>query len=334
MSILAVDPAVALAPGFEEWRLATLTQLIEADDLAFVSVWSPTFLLELIDAIQACADAIAACLSPAAGRRLAAGLRGSSISTERLWPRLACISAWTDAGSSVYAAGLRQAFPHAPILSKGLLATEAAMTVAIGVGEGAVPALLSAVLEFIDDDGVPHLCDSLVAGQIYGVVVTTPGGLYRYDIGDRVECVGKTGPVPRLRFVGRQGVHSDLVGEKIDEGFAAMVVENLGVVATIAAQAGSPERGIKPHYELWLNHAVPNQLALAAEGERLLSANPQYAYARSIGQLGALLVSIRSNHIEQRSHRLMMSGRRLGDIKPLCLVVADSEGAASECGSR
>jgi hypothetical protein len=332
MSTLAVGPTVAMAATFEEWRLLTLTQLIEADDLAFVSVWSPTFLLELIDAIPANANAIAARLSAAARLRLAASLRASSIGTERLWPRLACISAWTDASSAVYAARLRHVFPHASVEGKGLLATEAAMTVPLGGADGAVPALLSTVLEFVDHDGALHLCDTLEIGQTYSLIITTAGGLYRYSIGDRVVCVGKDNGLPRLCFVGRTGVQSDLVGEKIDEGFAASVIQRLGVVATLAARVGCPERGAKPHYELWLNQAVPSEPELAEAGDRLLSANPQYAYARSVGQLGALMVRLKPNHVEQRAHGLMLSGRRLGDIKPLSLVCAGT--VCAETGGR
>jgi hypothetical protein len=82
-----------------------------------------------------------------------------------------------------------------------------------------------------------------------------------------------------------------------------------------------------------LNDEVTDHPAIAAAAERLLSANPQYAYARSVGQLGALLVRSKPNHVEQRARRLMMSGRRLGDIKPVSLVSAETGGPDSGCGS-
>jgi hypothetical protein len=137
-----------------------------------------------------------------------------------------------------------------------------------------------------------------------------------------------------LRFVGRRGVHSDLVGEKVDEGFAATVVERLGIVATLAAHAGSPARGIKPHYELWLNEDIPGGSAIAIAAERLLSVNPQYAHARSLGQLGGLVVVCKPKHVETRAHRLMVSGRRLGDVKPVSLLDAVTGEPVSGCGSR
>lgn len=334
VSTLAVEPVTAASATFEDWQMATLSQLIAAGDLAFVSIWSPTFLLELIDAIPANAEAIAARLPPDARLRLEAGLRLPSIATERLWPRLACISAWTDASSGAYAARLRHLFPQAAVEGKGLLATECAMSIPLGGIDGAVPALLSAVLEFVSSDGTPHLSDVLEVGRTYDVVVTTDGGLYRYDIGDRMTCVGRDGSVPRLRFEGRRGVYSDLVGEKIDEGFAAAVIERLGIVATLAAHAGSAVRNIKPHYELWLNHDISDGSAIVTAAEHLLSVNLQYAYARSVGQLGGLVVLLKPNHVEKRAHRLMMAGRRLGDVKPMSLVDAVTGEPVSGCGLR
>jgi hypothetical protein len=51
----------------------------------------------------------------------------------------------------------------------------------------------------------------------YRVLVTTGGGLYRYDLGDVVEVVGFLRECPLLKFRGRHGSGSDLVGEKLNE---------------------------------------------------------------------------------------------------------------------
>src|SRR5262245_46314914 len=73
-AVLAVPPEVATIRDVDAWRLATLRQLVSATDLTFISVWSPTFLIGLIEALPASA--------------------GQPIDTQRLWPRLATISAW------------------------------------------------------------------------------------------------------------------------------------------------------------------------------------------------------------------------------------------------
>lgn len=331
-SILCVDPGVAAISTFDAWRRATLLQLIEAGDLAFISVWSPAFLLRLIESIADDAAFLAPLLSPPARARLEAAMTSSASPAEHLWPHLACISCWTDASSAIYARRLGDLIAHVPIEGKGLLATEAAITIPIGGSPGAVPALLSSFLEFVDTHGQLHLCDDLAVGETYRVIATVEG-LYRYDIGDKVICIDRERHVPRLRFVGRAGVVSDLVGEKIDEGFAATVIERLQVVATLVAQRGEPERGIAPHYELRLDHPVAELEALARHAEQFLAENPQYAYARSVGQLGRLLINLRTGHVEERVRRAMAAGRRLGDVKPVSLI-PDEIGVSSDNADR
>jgi hypothetical protein len=58
-------------------------------------------------------------------------------------------------------------------------------------------------------------------------VLTTGGGLYRYRLGDVVEVVGFHRRCPMLRFLGRSGAVSDLVGEKLDESFVAAALDRV-----------------------------------------------------------------------------------------------------------
>lgn len=311
-SLLAVSPKTGLIPDVETWRLKTLGQLLETADLSFVSVWSPTFLLDLIEVIPAHAAPLAAALSPPARRRLEAALSGSTADPVALWPKLAVISCWADGASSVFARRLAALCPQATIQPKGLLATEAAITLPFDDGPGAVPALTSTVLEFRDAAGDLHLAGGLREGDAYDVLLTTAGGLYRYDIGDRVRCVAKAGMRERLAFIGRSGVVSDMVGEKLDEAFVAQVLDTLPVDAVLIART-TP----RPHYALRIDG--PGDARLVASVEAGLQANPQYAHARRLGQLGPLaLVSDPGARARETADRIA-AGQRLGDIKPAVL---------------
>jgi hypothetical protein len=177
-----------------------------------------------------------------------------------------------------------------------------------------VPALTSTVLELIDAAGRAHLCDELREGACYRVVITTPGGLYRYDLGDTVRCRGHDGLLPLLEFVGRD-VASDLVGEKLSEAF---VSEALGAFEGAACLA--PRAAAQPFYELLVEpHPGRAPPAAAAVDERLC-ANPQYAYARRIGQLGPLVVRPVERLLDRHARAELVRGRRLADIKPPVLV--------------
>lgn len=306
LELLAVPPELGLIPNPDEWRKATLAALIEAEDLSFVSLWSPTFLLALIDALPGLAGEVAARLSPAAAERLRMALAGGMLDTARLWPMLACISCWSDGTSTGFARALAERFPHAAIDPKGVLATEAPITLTHGPAARRVPALRQCVVEFVDAPGTSHLCDALVPGQTYRAVITTRGGLYRYDIGDLFTCCSATAGVPDLAFTGRARLTSDLVGEKLEDGFVAAVLGALPAVLAPRADAAG--------YEVLIDagHAAPVDCA-AIEHE--LCANPQYAYARKIGQLEQLGL----RRITDLPGKLIASGiaagRLMGDIK-------------------
>lgn len=311
--LLAVPPQLGLIADPKEWRIATLAALIAAEDLTFVSLWSPTFLLALIDALPQVADAVAARLPPPARLRLAAALAGSDIDTARLWPLLACISCWTDGASAAFAQSLAARFPHAAIDPKGVLATEAPITLTDGPAARRVPALSQCFTEFVAADGTAHLCDELAVGETYLAVITTPGGLYRYDMGDLFRCRAIDGGVPELEFVGRAGLTSDLVGEKLEDGFVASVLAGLPAVL-------APRRDAVG-YEVLIDarHAGPVDLAAI---ERGLDANPQYAYARKIGQLAPLALRKINNLPGTMIASGIAAGRVMGDIKTSGLLLA------------
>jgi hypothetical protein len=321
--VLAVPPSLAELTNVDEWRSATLAHLLNAADLTIISVWSPTFMIALLDAIPHLAEVLLATIhdgalgvgaNPPRAREVDAALAQCPIDTERLWPRLDTVSAWADGVSRRYANRLAQMLPHACLQPKGLLATESAVTTPCSAF-WPVPALTSAFLEFIDEAGRPHLSDELQAGESYRVVLTSPGGLYRYDLGDRLRCHGFDGPSPLLEFVGRE-VASDLVGEKLHEDLISEVLSAIDCAACLAPRAAAT-----PFYELLVDagHGGDRQ-PMAALVDRLLCANPQYAYARRIGQLGPVALRRLDRLIERHTRAQALRGRRLADIKPPVLV--------------
>ncbi len=147
------------------------------------------------------------------------------------------------------------------------------------------------------------------------MVITTPGGLYRYDMGDLVRCVGHRADVARLVFVGRAGLTSDMVGEKLDEAFVATALSALPYAAALFRKLVP-----KTHYELWLD-ASKNDPSYAAQVEEALCRNPQYAYARKIGQLGALVPLLKAGFVTERHLAEIHAGKRLGDLKHSSLIL-------------
>ncbi len=316
-SIIAVPPDVAMQKDLREWRLATLASLVACRDLSFVSVWSPTFFTSLLDGLTD--DDLPGRLDPQDRKRLERALTSDRQPAAELWPELSVISCWADGSSLALARELADLCPHAKIQPKGLLATEGVVTIPFGPEAGCIPAITSTFLEFVDAAGAVHLVNELVPGETYRVLMTTPGGLYRYDLGDLVRCLSCEGHVPRLVFEGRTGVRSDLVGEKLDEAFVAASLSDLPFPAMLVART-EPE----PHYALWLDGPADTDQAKALEMkvEDRLRRNPQYAYARDIGQLTGIRTAVKPGFIAARHAESAASGARLGDLKHTALLPA------------
>ena len=276
-ALLAVPPELGRLTDVGEWKRETLRHLASAPDLSFVSIWSPTFWLELTE-----------------------GLGRSQ------WSHLDTISCWCDGPSAAYAARLAAQNPCVHIEPKGLLSTESAVTLAYESEPGCLPALNSAFLEF-EHEGRYALLHQLEPGQNYHVIITTPGGLYRYDTKDRVRCLSISNGLPRLAFLGRCSTVSDLVGEKLDEAFVAACLARLAGPARLMAMA-SP----KPHYVLHV--AIPQAEAVEIV-EHALRRNPQFAYARDMGQLGPVIAVQRDDFW----HSFDTARQPLGVIKPTIL---------------
>ena len=258
----------------EDWAEATL-RLIDTAELSLISVWSPTFLTALLD------------------RRPA----------PPHWPNLALVSAWADASSASPAADLAARLPQAHFQPKGLLATEAIITIPLMNHPDPVPALTSTYLEFCDGAGALHPVHTLTPGETYDLILTTPGGLIRYDIGDRVTCTGQNPPT--LRFAGRAR-GTDLVGEKLTEDFVARRLPPRSILVA----RPNPAR-----YVL-LTETAADPYALDAA----LSDNPQYAYARRIGQLPLPRIVPRVNLMADVVRHRLALGHRLSDIKAPVLL--------------
>jgi GH3 auxin-responsive promoter len=316
LEVMAVPVSVAHLSNVDEWRLATLAALVRCPDLTLISVWSPTFLIALLDALPRLAEPIMRLLhaEPTRARDMQTALARSPIDTALLWPRLDTVSAWADGTSRPYARRLQNMLPQATLQPKGLLATEGAVTTPCS-STWPVPALTSAVIEFIDDDDKSLLCDELRAGESYRIVMTNAGGFYRYELGDRLLCHGYENALPLLEFIGRE-VASDLVGEKLTEPFVSAALTLVSATACLASRATA-----RPHYVLLVDTSNRDTARCAAAMiEQRLRYNPQYDYARKIGQLDPVACEIVDHLLERYLQLGTRRGRRLADIKPPALI--------------
>ena len=317
----AVPPWLSTVSKLNDWHLATAYWLLRCHDLAMVSVWSPTLLTGLLDTIDKRTAELENLLAngerlaghalerdPAALARFADYMRTGD--TRILWPELRVVSCWADGSSQPYCDTLAARLPHSRFQPKGLIATEGVVTVPDSTGARLL-AIDHGFFEFMDQRNESRLAQEVCVDEEYEVVITTSGGLYRYRTGDRVRCDGYSGDVPSFEFIGRGNLTSDLVGEKLTESFVADCLQGIAGFRMLI-----PGLKPKPHYKL-ITEAANHQLhgSLAAQVDSRLRANPQYAYARDLGQLGMLCIEPAREPLAAYVRRASQSRQRLGDIK-------------------
>jgi len=335
-NILAVPDALARVNELEDCLYLTMRFLLQARSLTFISVWSPSFLPILLNQMElhgerlvrdlyegqaSLAGALPEGVTSALRRdatqaeNLRAMLRRGRIEPGVLWPRLQLISCWTAAASAPLKKELVRAFPGVAIQGKGLLATEGVVSIPLETYQGCVAAITSHFLEFLEpDSGECRLVSGVEQGREYSVVLTTGGGLWRYQLGDRVRVTGFAERTPILEFVGKEDCVTDLRGEKLNALFVAKVFSELESCrsARFAMLAPSSDEA---RYTLFLE-GPRCQRDLATQIDGKLRENPHYAYCRKLGQLGEIRVfHIERNAIETYLKHCETLGQRAGNVK-------------------
>jgi hypothetical protein len=299
----------------ERFWVKTLVAILARRDLRLISVWHPSFFNLLLEAASRHWAEICAQVAELNHKRARELTRLGAENWAHWWPRLRVISCWGEQAAAAGLAEIARSFPNVRVQAKGLLATEAAITLP---WQGRLPLAVTAhFFEFIAESGDIRRAHELERGRTYEVVVSNGGGLWRYRLGDVVECTGHLAKTPTLRFLGRAGNVSDLRGEKLHETFVAEVL-----------------RGLWPHDEprvAWLEAETDGagyKLCLTTEPDRelekrleaALSENPHYALARKLGQLRSVRVERVAGGQDLSANSTAKKSGRLGDVKPKVLV--------------
>lgn len=347
--------ALDAAETARTFRRNTLAELLCAPDLALISVWSPTFLLGLLDELENQEALLREVHDRDAARavsveRILRDHDGRADHIARLWPHLALISCWADAGAERHARNLSTIFPNVAIQPKGLLSTEAVVSVPLRSLGDPVLAVTGHFLEFLPAEdvdrsiiGTARPClrvGELEVGRRYVPIVTTGGGLYRYVTGDIVAVTGRVGETEQCRFVGRWDDCVDLVGEKLFEGNVSDLKRDLEVTlgAELSVIVAPDTTSDRPSYVFVVGLAqredghdfaqLSSQLRDALADS--LSKNPYYEHAKAVGQLGDEQIAIVATPDEAwriYERACVRVGQRLGDIKPTSLSRREDIGA-------
>ena len=178
--------------------------------------------------------------------------------------------------------------------------------------------------------GPIRFAHELESGGTYRVIMTTGGGLYRYQLGDLIRVRGFWRQCPLIEFLGRVTESSDLVGEKLHEQHVRQVLqrtfETMSIEPSFSLLVPVIEK--TPGYVLYVQgRAIESGTTLCRElSERLqagLEENPHYRHAVQLGQLAKAKAIVLDPHGESAwqifERGCVANGQTLGDIKPVAL---------------
>ena len=297
-SMLAVSSFNIRPETSADFFTETLFQLLMCEDLSFISVWSPTFFLRLDETLRRKFPELLTRLhqniSTIRWQRLSA-LAADNFTWKELFPSLSLFSSWADAQAALWLQKVEQSLGNVPIQNKGLLSTEGIISIPVKPSFAPVLAIDAHFFEFkaIDSDEV-LLCDQLEIGAQYEVIITTAGGLYRYQTGDSITVSDFYRPgVPAFEFVGRKDAISDCVGEKLSEQHVLEAFSCLNknerthdyqcLFLTPCENKSSVE--YQAYIETTLPFSEQRLQRMAQILESVLSKNPYYQQALKLGQL-------------------------------------------------
>ena len=277
---------------------------------------------------------------PARARELerAAAANDGVLMPKAIWPTLQGVNCWKGGTVGMYLEKFDRFLPKGlPVRDMGYVSSEHRGSVALtDEGSGGALAVPTNFYEFFpaEEDRKPRGLDLLGAdelevGQQYFIYVTTLGGLYRYDMNDIVEVVGRYENTPVIRFVQKgKGVVS-FTGEKLYESqVIAAVADALGPLQSrteFIAAVGLLE-GAAPRYVFLMEFEDELADDRATELTHRLDAalcerNIEYAAKRESKRLeGAGLRLIRRGEFDRYRTRQVAKGRVDAQFKILRLT--------------
>ncbi len=301
---LVSNPDKHKARTSEEFLMNISRELLHARDLEIISIWSPTYLLSLMDFIDK--------------NKQQLGLKNEVIHWDRVWPELKLISCWTEAQAEKSASRLKEKLPGVFIQGKGLLSTEAPVTIPWSLARGNVPLLTETYLEFLDKDQHILKLHELNIGETYVVLTSQFNGYLRYNTQDEVQVTGFYHHTPILSFLGRTGQYSDLAGEKLSESILKRLYSNTNASFLIVPD----ESHDLPRYVIYVDTSIPEP---DMDWEKPLMENHHYKLARSLGQLSPVKVLTLPDLNQKIMEFYQQQGMVLGDIKEKLLITKPLE---------
>jgi len=340
--LMTLDPKIANLETSEMAQKAAILSLL-SKDVTLISIWSPTYLLSLIDKMMISKDEIIHFLKnkdfqsnlsiytskKCIDRSIQILESTSEITndvTKELWPKLKLISMWDTSLSAAWAQKVSNLFSNVQTQGKGLWATEGVVTIPF---QNKYPlAINSHFYEFEElDSGKIYNSWSLEKGMRVKPYLTTGSGLFRYGLNDELLVNDFLGHTPTLKFIGRIG-DVDIAGEKLGHCELRSISKSIEskykvkVITIFAHNKNDYER----KYELLIDGQQTNDVLTSIQSffEKSLLAHFHYRLARELGQLKISEITAQNDAIQLYYKRAATKIKIAGNIKVEQVIILNS----------
>jgi len=341
-NLMTLDGRISYLETSELARKAALLSLL-SKKVSLISIWSPTYLLSLVELLMESKDEIISCLEDKSFQnhlhifsdkksidRSVQILKNtnqfdSDVSKE-LFPELKLISMWDTSLSKKWAKSVEEIFPHVETQGKGLWATEGVVTIPFN---GMYPlAINSHFYEFENIESKKILNSwELEKDMRVKPLITSGSGLFRYGLNDELRVSGYLEKTPCFEFIGRLS-DVDIAGEKLAHAEIQKIskeIEQELKVKTVTVFAhnisGKPRK-----YELLLDGKYSHSHLEKVNKcfEDLLLEHFHYRLARELGQLKRSEVIAKENGIQLYYEKVSTQIKISGNIKVEEVVILNN----------
>ena len=273
---------------------------------------------------------------------------GRPLNPSDYWPDLTLVGCWK--GGSVGATLDRVKSWFSPIVAFrdiGYLSSEAQASLPIqDEGSAGILALDTNYYEFVAEDNIDdEPPETLTVGQVaqgatYYIVMTSPTGLYRYDINDVVRVTGFYNKTPLLEFIRKGRDMVNLTGEKLHVGQLIRAVKQgqhaVGLDVEYYRAVGNAEMSrydlkleLRPEHEQVTDDVVIR--LVGAIDHELAELNVEYDQKRRSGRLHPPHVHLMSKGwASRRLQAKIQRANRDAQVKDTLLGLPDEDDLPSE----
>jgi hypothetical protein len=258
---LVVDPEIYNIMDFDKKTKKIAIAALQSD-ITHIGFASPIEAILFFDYITKNKDALLRALRKNKHAARADELKKlKEFTPANIWPNLFLINCIKSKTNQIYLENLRKKIGKNDIIIRdpGIYSSEGRISLCLEENSlaGIIPANES-FFEFLEQKngmsvGTPKTADKVKKGKEYLVIITTPEGLYRYDMGDLVKVTGFRGKLPLIEFVNRNN-YLNIAGELAHENILiesmqmAMKTANIELRSFTFIPLISPTR--KPRYEV------------------------------------------------------------------------------------